>query len=116
MLDNRVTRMIRCGFQAQENHDLEKMSKSHLINPNTIVNECLRQNHKELSLQSRTAGMSNPGCGMHHCGNQGEEEGHGCSLTAWQALKLEDSYVDRAVGPGYGLFHNPVLSLSSWVG
>lgn len=42
MLDNRFIRMIRYGFQAQENHILERMAKLHLINPNTIVNECLR--------------------------------------------------------------------------
>lgn len=82
MLDNRVMR-IRCGFQAQENHILGRMAKPHLINPNTIVNECWRQNHKELLLQSRMAGVSNPGMWNAPLWDQEEEEGQGYSLTTW---------------------------------
>lgn len=61
-------------------------------------------------LQSCMAGLSNPGMWNAPLGSQEAAEGHGCTLIPWQALRLEDSYVDKAVGSRDGLFHNPVLS------
>ena len=59
--------------------------------------------------------MSNTGMWKAPLRSKEKERGNAHGLTP-SGTAVDDPFLDRAVGSGDGLFHNPALLLTTWVG